>query len=158
HRVITSVLGVCLLLTAAMLILRDQIRKSYQTHVHELGHWRTVAFTTALGGVLGVLVSISSVGAGALGLTALMLLYPRFLTAKIVGSDLAHAGLLTLVAGLGHWVMGSVDWRILAALLAGSLPGVLVGSYVCLRAPDHALRLVLAIILIILGTKLAFDF
>ena len=69
------------------------------------------------GVVLGVLVSISSVGAGAVGVTALLLLYPRLPMATIVGSDIAHAVPLTLVAGTGHWMLGSVDWHLMGVLL-----------------------------------------
>ena len=79
--------------------------------------------TVVFGAVLGVLVSLCSVGAGALGV-AVLLLYPRPPPVRIVGSDLAHAVPLTLVAGLGHWLIGSVDWYIVGALLLGSLPGI----------------------------------
>ena len=83
-----------------------------------------------------MLVSISSVGAGAIGVVVLVLLYPQLPMAKIVGSDIAHAVPLTLVAGLGHWMMGSVDWHIIASLLVGSLPGIFVGSYFAIRVPS----------------------
>src|SRR6266478_5089520 len=96
----------------------------------------TAVFTTAVGAVLGVLVSISSVGAGAIGVTALILLYPKLPTARIVGSDIAHAVPLTLVAGLGHWFLGSIDWALLGSLLLGSLPGIVVGTHVATRVPD----------------------
>ena len=82
------------------------------------------------------LVTISSVGAGALGATALMILYPRLPTARIVGSDIAHAVPLTFAAGLGHWMVGSIDWALLGSLLAGSLPGILIGSQLSVRVPD----------------------
>ena len=82
-----------------------------------------------VGAALGVLVSISSVGAGAVGVTALLLLYPRLPMASIVGSDIAHAVPLTLVAGIGHWAMGAVDWQLMGVLLIGSLPGIVIGSY-----------------------------
>ncbi len=90
---------------------------------------------------LGVLVSISSVGAGAVGVTALLLLYPRLPMASIVGSDIAHAVPLTLVAGIGHWALGSVDWALMGVLLIGSLPGIVIGSYCAVRVPgDGAQR------------------
>ena len=92
-----------------------------------------------VGVLLGVLVSISSVGAGAIGVVMLVLLYPHLPMVKIVGSDIAHAVPLTLIAGLGHWMMGSVDWHIIASLLVGSLPGIFVGSYFAIRIPERAL-------------------
>ena len=113
--------------------------------------------TIAMGAVLGILVTFSSVGAGAIGVTALVLLYPRVSTAQIVGSDIAHAVPLTLIAELGHGVMGSVDLHTLVSLLAGSLPGIFVGSSISARVPDTALRYVLAAVLIIVGSKLAVD-
>ncbi len=114
----------------------------------------TAVLTTAVGAVLGVLVSISSVGAGAIGVTALILLYPQLPMARIVGSDIAHAVPLTLVAGMGYWVLGSVDWNLFASLLAGSLPGIFLGSYMATRVPEAALRLVLAVTLLVVGARL----
>ena len=111
----------------------------------------------AMGAVLGLLVTFSSVGAGAIGVTALVLLYPRNSTARIVGSDIAHAVPLTFVAGLGHGAMGSLDVHTLLSLLAGSFPGIFVGSSISARIPDVALRYALAAVLIIVGTKLTFD-
>ena len=103
-----------------------------------------------------MLVSISSVGAGALGVTALILLYPRLPTARIVGSDIAHAVPLTLVAGIGHFLIGSINMGILGSLLIGSLPGIVLGSFVAVRVPDAVLRLALAAILTIVGARLVF--
>ena len=100
--------------------------------------------TVMVGVALGVLVSISSVGAGAVGVTALLLLYPRLPMASIVGSDIAHAVPLTLVAGIGHWALGSVDWALMGVLLIGSLPGIVIGSYCAVRVPETVLRLLLA--------------
>ena len=110
-----------------------------------------------MGYLLGILVSFSSVGAGAIGVTALVLLYPRVWTAQIVGSDIAHAVPLTLIAGLGYGVMGSVDLHTLVSLLAGSLPGIFVGSSISARVPDTALRYLLAAVLIVVGSKLLID-
>jgi len=87
----------------------------------------TAVSTVLVGALLGVLVTISSVGAGALGVTALLLLYPRLPMAVIVGSDIAHAVPLTLLAGIGHWYLGAVDWTLLTSLLTGSVPGIIVG-------------------------------
>ena len=108
--------------------------------------------TVVFGAVLGVLVSLCSVGAGALGVAVLFFLYPRLPPVRIVGSDLAHAVPLTLAAGLGHWLIGSVDWSIVGALLLGSLPAV--GSHVAARISDRLLLPVLASILVLIGLRL----
>ncbi len=89
-------------------------------------------------------------------MTALVLLYPKLPTARIVGSDIAHAVPLTLVAGLGHWLLGSVDWLLLTSLLVGSVPGIMLGSYLAARVPDLVLRPLLASALVLVGSKLAF--
>jgi uncharacterized membrane protein YfcA len=125
--------------------------------VAELDPKRTAISTVLVGGLLGVLVSISSVGAGAIGVVALVLLYPQLPMARIVGSDIAHAVPLTLIAGLGHWMMGSVDWHIVSSLLVGSLPGIFVGSYFALRVPERALQLVLATTLLVVASRMAYE-
>jgi uncharacterized membrane protein YfcA len=153
---ITMVLSAALFTTAAALIFRKKILALYTSLVGELDPRRTALLTVLTGAVLGLLVSISSVGAGAIGVTALILLYPRLSTARIVGSDIAHAVPLTLVAGIGHWFLGSIDWSLLGSLLLGSLPGIVVGSYVSTRVPDVVLRFVLAATLILVGSKLVF--
>ena len=101
-------------------------------------------------------MSLSSVGAGAIGVTALLMLYPKMPTVRIVGSDIAHAVLLTLLAGAGHWWLGSVDWLLLVSLLSGSIPGIAIGSHFASRVPDAVLRPVLAGTLALLGGKLVF--
>lgn len=151
---ITTVLSIALFSTAAALIFRKKILSFYGSHVGELDPRRTAQVTVAMGAVLGMLVSISSVGAGAIGVTGLILLYPRMSTARIVGSDIAHAVPLTFVAGVGHWIMGSIDWHLMGSLLIGSLPGILLGSYVAGRVPDSVLRAVLAAVLVIVAGKL----
>jgi uncharacterized membrane protein YfcA len=97
--------------------------------LEQLDPGSTTRATVIVGAALGVLVSISSVGAGAVGVTALLLLYPRLPMTRIVGSDIAHAVPLTLVAGIGHWATGAIDWHLLGVLLIGSLPGIVFGSY-----------------------------
>jgi uncharacterized membrane protein YfcA len=109
-----------------------------------------------LGALLGALVSLSSVGAGAIGVTVLLILYPRLPVARIVGSDIAHAVPLTLIAGVGHWFLGSIDWSLLGLLLLGSLPGIAIGSHVTARIPDRVLRPILASTLAVVGGRLAF--
>jgi uncharacterized membrane protein YfcA len=153
---ITLVLGYALFCTALALIFRAQIQKLYAKHVGELDPRRTAILTVVTGAILGVLVSISSVGAGALGVTALVLLYPKLRIVRIVGSDIAHAVPLTLLAGLGHWYIGSIDTHLLGSLLVGSIPGIVVGSYASTLVPDTALRLTLAATLILVGSRLVF--
>jgi uncharacterized membrane protein YfcA len=97
------------------------------------------------------------VGAGAIGVTALILLYPELPTARIVGSDIAHAVPLTLAAGIGHWLLGSINLDVLVSLLLGSVPGILIGSYAAVRIPETALRYVLAATLMVVAAKLSTD-
>jgi uncharacterized protein len=151
---INDVLATALLLTAIVLIFRRWILAVYAAHIGELDAGKTMAFTVAFGAALGVLVSISSVGAGAIGVTVLLILYPRMSMRRIVGTDIAHAVPLTLAGGIGHWILGSVDWHILFSLLVGSLPGVFLGGNASVRMPDIVLRLLLATILIIVAGKL----
>ena len=153
---ITVALGVALLLTAASLLLRKQLH-SAALSAQSLTQRRTAALTVLTGATLGFFVSISSVGAGALGVTALLLLYPRLPTVQIVGTDIAHAVPLTLVAGIGHWWLGSVDWHLLVSLLCGSLPGIALGSMLAPRVPGGLLRRALAVILTLVGLKLVFS-
>jgi uncharacterized protein len=154
---ITTLLSVALFLTAGLLIFRSKLLTFYAAHVGELSARRTAGLTLLSGAMLGVIVSISSVGAGAIGVTFLILLYPSLPMAKIVGSDIAHAVPLTLVAGLGHWILGSIDWHVLGSLLVGSLPGIFLGSYLSGRVAERALRVILALILTVVGAKLAID-
>ncbi|HZL58438.1 MAG TPA: sulfite exporter TauE/SafE family protein [Stellaceae bacterium] len=156
HSLILVVLGCALFATAGVLIFRKWIVNLYAAHVGELDDRRTAILTISTGAVLGVLVSISSVGAGALGATVLVLLYPKLPTVRIVGSDIAHAVPLTLLAGMGHWIMGSIDTHLLGSLLVGSIPGIVIGSYGATRVPDAVLRFVLAGTLILAGSKLIF--
>ena len=157
HDIITAVLSIALLLTAGALIARNRISNLYAQRIANLSERSIVRLTIAMGAMLGILVTFSSVGAGAIGVIALVLLYPLLPTARIVGSDIAHAVPLTLIAGLGHGLMGSVDLYTLVSLLAGSLPGIFVGSSISARVPDTALRYVLATVLMIAGSKLAVD-
>jgi uncharacterized membrane protein YfcA len=157
REVITAVLTVALLVTAAALVFRQTIITRYAARVSAMPERQIAIITVIVGGVLGVLVSITSVGAGAIGVTALILLYPKLPTTRIVGSDIAHAVPLTLAAGIGHWFLGSINVDVLVSLLVGSVPGIVIGSYAALRIPETALRLVLAGTLIIVATKLALD-
>jgi hypothetical protein len=153
-RLISRTLGAALLITALALVSRASLVAYFAARFPDLRLRRTTALTVVTGGVLGLLVSISSVGAGALGVTALIILYPQLSTPRIVGSDIAHAVPLTLIAGTGHWIIGSVDTTILGSLLAGSIPGIIVGAWMTTRIPDRVLRLALAAVLLIVGGRL----
>jgi uncharacterized membrane protein YfcA len=154
---IGAVLAVALLFTAVTLIFRNKIAAYYAPRMSVLPPSRIAALTVLTGGILGILVSITSVGAGAIGVTALVLLYPKVPIRQIIGSDIVHAVPLTLVAGIGHWLLGSVDWQIFIALIFGSIPGILVGSYAAARVPETALRIVLALTLLAVVAKLSFE-
>ncbi len=156
HSLITNVLGVALLLTAITLVFRKWMLAYLARFTEELTDWHRTLLTIVLGVFLGVLVSISSVGAGAIGVTVLIALYPTMRLARIVGSDIVHAVPLTLVAGIGHWFLGSIDWALLVSLLIGSLPGITIGSLLAARVPDRILRPLLAGTLAVVGVKLAF--
>jgi len=152
--VVNLVLCLALLLTAVSLIFRRAIMQRYRKRLEHVDDKTTAILTVVTGAALGILVSISSVGAGAVGVTALLLLYPRLPVAAIVGSDIAHAVPLTLVAGIGHWAMGAVDWSLIGILLMGSLPGIVLGSFCALRVPEAVLRLTLATVLILVAGKI----
>ncbi len=151
---ITFSLGIALLLTAISILFRGIIIEGITKRFGTPSPDNARLLTIASGIVLGVLVSLSSVGAGALGVTALILLYPDLPLATIVGSDIAHAVPLTLLAGFGHWQMGDVDTHLLGRLLLGSIPGILIGSFLAPRVPEKGLRTALAIVLVLVGAKL----
>lgn len=152
--VISVVLGVTLVLTAVATLFRRRLVAWLTVRLGSADGARRTGLTILLGVLLGVLVSLTSVGAGALGMTALLVLYPRHPINRLVGSDIAHAVPLTLVAGIGHWTLGSVDGALLVSLLIGSIPGIIVGSLLASRIPDRILTPILAIVLMIVGVKL----
>jgi uncharacterized membrane protein YfcA len=153
NHTILVVLGVMLILTALATLFQKQL-VALSHRGAAIDPRRSLVPTVLLGALLGVAVTLSSVGAGAIGVTALLLLYPALRVAGIVGTDIAHAVPLTMVAGLGHWVIGDVNGALLINLLIGSLPGVIAGSLLSSRSPDHLLRPALAIVLLISGFKL----
>jgi len=155
-RIISLVLGLMLLLTAASLIFRRQFLSLMGPVLDRVSTHQAARWTVVTGALLGCLVTLSSVGAGALGVTALLLLYPKIPMARIVGSDIAHAVPMTFIAGAGHWWLGSVDLPLLASLLSGSIPGIILGSYVSAHIPDAVLRPLLAAVLCIVGGRLVF--
>jgi len=138
-------------------LFRQHLTRLGRSHFGFWVEWRDrhiVSATVMTCVIFGVLVTITSVGAGALGMVVLFMLYPRLPAVTLVGSDIAHAVPLTLVAGMGHAYMGSVDYTLLVSLLIGSLPGIYLGSHVSKRIPDRVLRPILATILIVIGVKL----
>ncbi len=151
---VTKVLGVALILTAGALLFRRRLLATYSRRVGVLTDSQTRAFTILTGVLLGTLVTISSVGAGALGVTALLLLYPELPVVRIAASDIAHAVPLTLIAGMGHLATGGIDTGVLVSLLCGSLPGIILASLFAPRLPDRALRIILAVTLTIVAVRL----
>ena len=154
--IISVALGIALILTACALVFREKLHAwAARRAARPVDRASTARRTLLTGAVLGVLVTVSSVGAGALGVTALFFLYPGLAAARIVGTDIAHAVPLTLVAGLGHAAAGVVDWKLLLALLIGSLPGIWLGSALSQKIPERVLRTGLAAMLLLIGGKLA---
>ena len=152
-KIITVMLGLALLLTAVLLVFRKWLQ-NLRSSASTPDVTRQAVLTILTGIALGFLVSISSVGAGAIGVTALLLLYPNYPAVRIVGTDIAHAVPLTLVAGIGHWLIGSVNGTTLISLLAGSIPAIILGSFLAPRVPEQGLRILLAIVLTIVGITL----
>jgi len=152
--ILNLLLGCALLLTSFAVFFRPWILRFAGDHLEAMDAKRVRRRTIALGATLGVLVSVTSVGAGALGTTALLILYPKLPVARIAGSDIAHAVPLTLIAGLGHWLIGSVDFNLMGALLVGSIPGIIVGSLLGNRSSDAVLRPILAATLLIVAVRL----
>jgi uncharacterized protein len=157
--VMTTTLGAALLLTAAATLYKaikgkNTPRQLGATELAEATRPRHWSQPVLFGAAIGALVSMTSVGAGAIGVTVLMLLYPALPLSRIVAADIAYAVPLTLVAGLGHASIGSVDWPLLGTLLAGSLPGIWVGSRLGRHAPDRLIRSLLSLLLAYAGARL----
>lgn len=157
---ITLTLGVALILTSLVLLFKRQLLVFSQRERFEAVraiHQRFKApITVLVGALIGVLVTLSSVGAGALGAAALFFIYPRLPAVTIVGTDLAHAVPLTAVAGIGHSHLGTVDLALLGSLLVGSLPGIFLGGNLGVRLPDRVVRPILASMLLVIGLRFAF--
>ncbi len=159
QQVMTTTLGGALLLTAAATLykaLRGKASPAALTLGQEAQaalprHW---SLPVLFGALIGALVTLTSVGAGAIGVTVLMLLYPLLPLQRIVAADIAYAVPLTLVAGMGHASMGSVDWTLLAKLLAGSIPGIWIGSHLMFKTPERVIRSLLSVLLAYAGLKL----
>jgi uncharacterized membrane protein YfcA len=152
--VIKYTLGVAVLITAVTVMFRSWILARFALERPEQGRERSPWLTVALGAGLAVVVTLSSVGAGAIGVTALLLLHPAMPMGRLIGSDIAHAVPLALIASIGYGLNGNIDWPLLASLLCGSLPGIIVGSLVATRVPDRVIRPLLASILFAIGINL----
>jgi hypothetical protein len=157
NTVIKQGLGVVLLLTALAILFKKRLLAFASRRAGErprLAPATLNLLTLATGVLLGSMVTLTSIGAGALGTVALFVLYPFLPTRRLVGTEIAHAVPLTLIAGLGHASMGHMDWSILAYLLAGSLPGIYLGSHLSGRVSDELLRPCLSVMLVAIGYKL----
>lgn len=155
-RILNPLLGATLLATSVAILFQPRIVAWAAPKLENVPEHRIARRTVILGAILGILVSTTSVGAGALGITALLVLYHKLPIARIAGSDIAHAVPLTLIAGIGHWFIGAVDFGLMFALLAGSIPGIIVGSLLGSRATDGHLRPILAVTLLFVGVRLLF--
>ena len=162
QKAITFTLGLALMLTAAATLYKA-IRGPRHIQVLDEASLERPADETKhpflpilFGAVIGVLVTLTSVGAGAIGVTVLMLLYPQLPLYRIVAADIAYAVPLTLVAGLGHATLGTVDWQLLGLLLIGSIPGIWLGSQWVSRVPERFIRSALSVLLAWAGSKLVF--
>ncbi len=168
-KLLTIVLGVMLVLTGISIVFRKTIelffakrrhivldeaaRLAEPTDEHATALLKNKPLVVFMGVVLGVFVTLSSVGAGAFGVMALLLLFPNLPMIRIIGSDVAHAVLLTLVAGLGHLMSGNVDFHLLTMLLIGAIPAIVAGTLLSSKLPEHHIRRVLGITLLLLGTN-----
>lgn len=160
--VLTMVLGFMLTLTGVSIIFRTRIEKFFnkfrnkentQTENEQLAVQNKRTYIVIMGIILGVFVTLSSVGAGAFGIMALVIMFPNLPMIRIIGSDVVHAGLLTLVAGLGHMSAGNVDFVLLMWLLVGSIPAIIIGTLISSRMPERLIRKILGITLFALGVN-----
>ncbi len=158
--IITTSLGVMLILTAVLLLFRNKLQefatRSANPKKHSFLQKHKSGLTVCMGILLGVFVTLSSVGAGAIGTAILLILYPMLRSTNVVGTDLAHAVPLTLVGGLVHLSLGNVNYALLGALLIGSLPAIHIGTKLGSRLPEKLLRPALASLLMVIGAKYAF--
>ena len=158
--VMTATLGVMLIATALSLAFKSGLQRRNGAfaarRTSPTAHKFRPLAIALVGVVIGSAVTLSSVGAGAIGIAALLFLCPMLSGARVVGTDIAHAVPLTLVAGLGHASIGNVDWHLLTALLLGSLPGVAVGSLLAGKIPERVLRFSLVAMLLVTGGRMIF--
>ncbi len=154
-QIIRYTIAFSVLLTAIAIIFRGRMQAWITAHPERQLHGRAqMAATVVAGAVIGVLVTVSSIGAGAVGATILVLLYPTLKPAEIAGTDIAYAVPLTAIAAFGHWWLGSINWELLGTLLLGSVPGITIGSLAARAVPEKFLRGLLATTLTGVAAKL----
>jgi uncharacterized membrane protein YfcA len=150
-------IAISVLLTVVAILLRTQMLAWVHARpTRQLQGRRLVLATVVAGAILGTLVTISSIGAGAIGATLLVMLYPKLTPAEVAGTDIAYAVPLTAIAALGHWWLGSINWVLLGTLLIGSVPGITLGSWAARAVPERLLRGVLAVTLATVAIKLLY--
>ena len=156
-QVIRYMIAASVLLTVIALLFKRKMLAWITAHPERQLQGRALSNATiACGALLGTLVTISSIGAGAIGATLLVMLYPRLSSAEVAGTDIAYAVPLTAIAAVGHWWLGSINWSLLLTLLVGSLPGITLGSYAARAVPERLLRGLLAFTLVTVAAKLIF--
>jgi uncharacterized membrane protein YfcA len=156
-QIIRYSIATSVLLTVGALLFRGKMLTWVNANPEKQLQGKALAWTTIfVGSVLGVLVTISSIGAGAIGATLILMLYPRLTPAEVAGTDIAYAVPLTAIAAVGHWYLGSIDWALLATLLLGSVPGITIGSWFARAMPEKLLRGILATTLTGVALKLIF--
>ncbi len=157
--ILNKSLGFMLIVTAIVIVLRKRLLGEHDSSHHQDYSWfhrHALSVTFVAGMLLGVVVTLSSVGAGAFCAALLLILYPRLPALHIIGTDIAHAVPLTLIAGLGHFWNDNIDFGLLFGLLIGSVPAVHFGSKLAARVPNSILQPILAVLLLIIGVKFAF--
>jgi uncharacterized membrane protein YfcA len=156
-QVIRYSIAASVLLTVVALVLRKRMIAWIHASPRRQLQGRALAVATVVAGaVLGTLVTVSSIGAGAIGATLLVLLYPRLTPAEVAGTDIAYAVPLTAIAAFAHWWLGSIDWTLLLTLLVGSVPGITLGSWASRAVPERFLRGLLAMTLTGIAAKLIY--
>ncbi|HEY5799623.1 MAG TPA: sulfite exporter TauE/SafE family protein [Burkholderiaceae bacterium] len=156
-QLIRYAIAVSVMLTVIAILFRGKLLAWIHAHPEKQLQGDALARATVLAGaVLGTLVTISSIGAGAVGATVILMLYPRLTPAQVAGTDIAYAVPLTAIAALGHWWLGSINWALLGTLLIGSLPGITLGSYIARAVPEKFARALLATTLTGVAVKLVY--
>jgi uncharacterized membrane protein YfcA len=154
-QVIRYVIAISVMLTVVALLFKRKMLAWINSHPqYQLQGAALTAATIASGALLGTLVTISSIGAGAIGATLLVMLYPRLTAAEVAGTDIAYAVPLTAIAAVGHWWLGSINWELLLTLLVGSVPGITLGAFAARAVPERVLRGLLAFTLVSVAAKL----
>ncbi|MFL6675944.1 MAG: sulfite exporter TauE/SafE family protein [Massilia sp.] len=145
------------MLTVVAILLRSRLLAWVHAHPeYQLKGRSLTAATVLAGALLGTLVTVSSIGAGAIGATLLVMLYPTLTPAEVAGTDIAYAVPLTAIAAFGHWWLGSIDWLLLVTLLVGSVPGITLGSWAARAVPERLLRVILALTLAAVAYKMIY--